>query len=128
MENKGEIIIYNGEDNSTQIEVKFESDTVWLNQYQLEELFQSSRTNVVEHIKNIFFDGELIENSTCRKFRQVQSEGKRLVSRDIEHYNLDVIISLGYRVNSKRGTQFRIWASQRLKDYLVKGYAININQ
>jgi len=117
--------IYTTPDNQTQINVKFDGDTVWLNQYQLAELFQGSRTNIVEHIKNIYKTGELDENSTCRKFRQVQKEGKRIVERQIDHYNLDVIISVGYRVNTKRGIQFRQWATQRLKDYLVQGYAIN---
>ena len=120
-----EIEIYKDKDNQTQIEVKFEEDTVWLNQAQLADLFKGSRTNIVEHIKNIYKTGELEELSTCRKFRQVRKEGKRSVERQIDHYNLDIIISVGYRINSKRGTQFRQWASQRLKDYLVNGYAIN---
>lgn len=120
-----EVIIYQSSDSQTQIDVKFEGDTVWLNQQQLAKLFKGSRSNIVEHIKNIYKTGELNENSTCRKFRQVRKEGKRTVERQVDHYNLDVIISVGYRVNSKRGTQFRQWATQRLKDYLVKGYAIN---
>ena len=120
-----EIEIYKDKDNQTQIEVKFEEETVWLNQAQLAGLFKGSRTNIVEHIKNIYKTGELEEASTCRKFRQVQKEGKRNVERQIDHYNLDIIISVGYRINSKQGTQFRQWATQRLKDYLVKGYAIN---
>ena len=120
-----EIEIYKDKDNQTQIEVKFEEETVWLNQSQLAGLFKGSRTNIVEHIKNIYKTGELEEASTCRKFRQVQKEGKRSVERQIDYYNLDIIISVGYRINSKQGTQFRQWATQRLKDYLVKGYAIN---
>ena len=120
-----EIILYQTSDNKTEIEVKFDGETVWLTQYQLVELFQGSRANIVEHIKNIYKTAELDEDSTCRKFRQVQKEGKRMVERQIDHYNLDVIISVGYRVNSKRGIQFRQWATQRLKEYLVKGYAIN---
>ena len=120
-----EIEIYKDKDNQTQIEVKFEEDTVWLNQVQLADLFKGSRTNIVEHIKNIYKTGELEEVSTCRKFRQVRKEGGRNVERQIDHYNLDIIISVGYRVNSKQGIQFRKWATQRLKDYLVKGYAIN---
>lgn len=125
MVNNSEVIIYESPDHQTQVEVKFEDDTVWLNQNQLAELFKGSRTNIVEHIKNIYKEGELDEVSTCRKFRQVQIEGKREVKRNIEHYNLDVIISVGYRVNSKQGTQFRQWATQRLKDYLVTGYSLN---
>lgn len=125
MENKGEIIIYQTADHQTQIEVKFEEETVWLTQYQLVELFQTSRSNLVEHIQNIYKDGELDEKSTCRKFRQIQMEGNRKVSRNIDHYNLDLIISVGYRVNSKRGTQFRQWATQRLKEHLMQGYTIN---
>lgn len=120
-----EIIIYQIEDNQTQVEVRFEQDTVWLNQYQLADLFQTDRTSILKHLRNIYTTEELSEKSTCAKFAQVQQEGKRKVSRDILHYNLDAIISVGYRVNSKRGTQFRQWATQRLKEYLVDGYAIN---
>lgn len=120
-----EIIIYKTTDNETEIEVKFDNDTVWLEQGQIVELFQSSKANISEHIKHIFSEEELSPVATVRKFRTVQTEGKRQVSRELDHYNLDLIISIGYRVNSKRGTQFRQWATQRLKDYLVKGYAIN---
>jgi len=120
-----EIIIYQSTDNDVQIEVQFENETVWLNQYQLAKLFDGSRSNIVEHIKNIYKTKELDEKATCRKFRQVRKEGKRMVERDIEHYNLDVIISVGYRVNSKQGIQFRQWATQRLKEHLVQGYTIN---
>lgn len=125
MANKGEILIYESQDHQTQVEVMFDEETVWLNQSQLAALFKGSRANIVEHIQNIYKEGELDEVSTCRNFRQVQLEGKREVKRNIEHYNLDVIISVGYRINSKQGTQFRQWATKRLKDYLVKGYAIN---
>jgi prophage maintenance system killer protein len=120
-----EIEIYKGKDNQTQIEVKFESDTVWLSQAQLVALFGSSKANISEHLSNMFESAELDTESTVRKFRTVRREGKRNITRNIDHYNLDVIISIGYRVNSKRGIQFRQWATQRLKDYLVKGYAIN---
>jgi hypothetical protein len=120
-----EIIIYQTPDNTTQIQVKFEEETVWLSQAQMIELFNSSKANVSEHLKNIFQSGELNRDSTVRKFRTVRKEGNRNVSRDIEHYDLDVIISLGYRVNTQRGILFRQWATQRLKDFLVKGYAIN---
>jgi len=119
------IEIYKINESQTEIKVQFENDTVWLNQNQLVELFEGSRSNIVEHIKNIYKSNELDEISTCRKFRQVRKEGNRQVERQIDYYNLDVIISVGYRINSKRGTQFRQWATQRLKDYLVQGYAIN---
>ncbi len=119
------IEIYKTQDGNTAIEVKLESDTVWLTQAQMAILFDSSRVNITEHINNVFIEGELDRDPTCRKFRQVRKEGSREVSREIEHYNLDVIISVGYRVKSIRGTQFRQWATQRLKDYLVRGYALN---
>jgi len=120
-----EIEIYIAADDRTKIEVRFHGDTVWLNQYQLAELFKTDRTSILKHIKNIYATKELDEESTCAKIAQVRREGKRQVKREVLHYNLDAIISVGYRVNSKRGTQFRQWATQRLKDYLVKGYAIN---
>lgn len=123
MENK--IEIYQGQDGQTQIEVKFEQETVWLTNGHLVELFLSSKANISEHIKHIFESGELDQGSTVRKFRTVQKEGKREVERERVHYNLDVIIAVGYRVNSKQGTLFRIWATQLLKDYLVKGFAVN---
>ncbi len=123
MESK--IEIYKTLDGQTEIKVNFEEDTVWLNQYQLAELFSTDRTSITKHLKNIFETGELDEFSTCAKIAQVRKEGKRQVKRDIMYYNLDVIISVGYRVNSKQGTQFRIWATKRLKDYLIQGYAIN---
>ncbi len=120
-----EVIIYALPDNSTQIDVKFEDETVWLSQSQLVKLFGSSKANISEHIKSIFGTGELSADSTVRNFRTVRTEGKREVSRNIEYYNLDVIISIGYRVNTKIGIKFRQWATQRLKDYLAKGYALN---
>ena len=120
-----EIEIYKDKDNQTQIEVKFENETVWLSQSQLVELFESSKANVSEHIKGIYKSGELDAHSTVRKFRTVQKEGKRQITREIVHFSLDTIISLGYRVNSKRGIEFRQWATQRLKDYLIKGYSLN---
>lgn len=100
-------------------------ETVWLSQQQMAELFNSSRTNIIEHINNIYFDGELDKNSTCQNFRQVRKEGKRQVVRTIPLYNLDMIISVGYRVNSKQGIIFRKWANKILKDYMIKGYALN---
>lgn len=124
MEN-GNIIIYQSEDGQTHIEVRMEDETVWLSQQQMAELFQTSRTNVVEHIKHIYEDGELQETATCRKFRQVQTEGSRQVNREIPFYNLDMIISLGYRVRSVIATHFRQWATQRLKEYIIKGFTMD---
>ena len=124
-EKQGEIVIYQAESGDTKIDVRFVDETVWLTQVQMAELFQSSRTNIVEHIRNIYEEGELDENSTCRKFRQVRTEGNRQVTREIPHYNLDMIISLGYRVKSKIATQFRRWATERLKEYMVKGFTMD---
>ncbi len=120
-----EIVIYQNEENQAQVEVRFEEETVWLTQPQIVALFDSSKANISEHIKKIFDSRELDQSSTVRKFRTVQIEGGREVSRARPHYNLDMIISVGYRVNSKRGTQFRQWATKRLKEYLVEGYSIN---
>jgi len=120
-----EIVIYQTPDHQTQVEVQFEGESFWLSQYQLADLFETDRTSILKHLKNIFATGELDEKSTCAKFAQVRQEGKRKVKREVLHYNLDAILSVGYRVNSKRGTQFRQWATQRLKDYLVQGYIIN---
>lgn len=113
--NQGDIVIYQTDEGNTKIDVHFVDETVWLTQQQMAELFQSSRTNVVEHIKNIYMEGELDEISTCRNFRQVRTEGNRWVAREIPHYNLDMIISLGYRIKSKIATNFRRWATERLK-------------
>ena len=124
-ENK--IIIYQSEDGQTQIDVHLENETVWLTQAQMAELFQTDRTSIVRHIQNIYRINELDRESTCAKIAQVQTEGKRLVTRTIPYFNLDMIISVGYRVNSKRGIKFRQWANKILKDYLVKGYAVNDN-
>ena len=121
----GEILIYQTDDGQTNIEVKIEDDTVWLTQQQMSELFQTSRTNVVEHIKHIYVEGELDEISTCRNFRQVRKEGNREVTRQIPHYNLDMIISLGYRIKSVIATRFRQWATKRLKEYMIKGFTID---
>lgn len=119
------IEIFQSKDGLTQVQVQFQLESVWLTQAQLVELFGSSKSNVSEHLKNIFESGELDEISTVRKIRTVQQEGARMVSRQRIHYNLDVIISVGYRINSIRGVQFRQWATQRLKDFLIQGYAIN---
>ena len=120
-----EIEICKAEDGKVAIDVRFEGESVWLTQAQLVDLFKSSKANISEHLKSIFQSGELDDKATVRKFRTVRKEGQREVSREIEHYNLDAIISVGYRVNSKRGTAFRIWATQRLREYLVQGYSIN---
>ena len=119
------VVIYQTKDGVTSIEVKLEGETVWLSQHQLSELFQTDRTSILRHIKNIYTTEELDENSTCAFFAQVREEGHRIVNRRIPYYNLDMIISVGYRVNSKRGTQFRIWANKILKEYLIKGFVIN---
>jgi hypothetical protein len=122
---QNQIVIYTGEDGQSRLEVKFQGETVWLTQAQLVDLFQSSKANISEHIKNIFLEGELDKNSVVRKFRTVQKEGNREVQREVEYYNLDLIISLGYRVKSKIATQFRIWATQHLKEYITKGFTID---
>lgn len=122
---QNQIEIFQGENNEINVEVKFEEDTVWLSQRQMSELFAKDSDTIGLHIKNIYNEGELERIATTEDYSVVQKEGKREVNREIVHYNLDVIISVGYRVNSKRGTQFRQWATQKLKDYLVKGYAIN---
>ena len=124
MEND-KIIIYQTEDGQTQIDVRLENETVWLTQAQMAELFETDRTSIVRHINNIYKVEELDRESTCAKIAQVQIEGKRTVKRNIPYFNLDMIISVGYRVNSKRGVKFRQWANKVLKQYLIKGYAVN---
>lgn len=119
---KGEIIVYQSDDKSTQLEVRIEEETVWLTQSQMVELFSSTKQNISLHINNLFREGELISNSVVKYSLTTASDGK---SYKTSYYNLDVIISVGYRVKSQRGTQFRIWANRVLKDYLLKGYAIN---
>ncbi|MED9904356.1 MAG: virulence RhuM family protein [Lachnospiraceae bacterium] len=123
--NNSNIIMYTTEDGLTKIEVTFDEDTVWLSLDQIAELFQRDKSTISRHIKNIFSEGELRQEATVAKFATVQTEGRRQVSRDIEYYNLDVIISVGYRVKSLRGTQFRIWASSILKEYMKKGFALD---
>ena len=125
MEENNEIIIYQSEDGETRIDVKVAGETVWLSQQQMADLYQSSRSNVVEHIKHIYEDGELDEESTCRNFRQVRLEGTRQVEREIPFYNLDMIISLGYRIRSVIATHFRRWATERLKEYIIKGFTMD---
>lgn len=124
MENQGEIILYQPDDE-VKLEVRMEEETVWLTQAQIVELFQSSKANISEHIKNIYEQEELEESSTVRDFRTVRQKGKRQVVRNLTYYNLDAIISIGFRVNSKRGIQFRQWANKVLKEYLLKGYSVN---
>ena len=125
MDSNNQIIIYQTEDGQTQIDVRLENDTVWLTQAQMAELFETDRTSIVRHINNIYKVEELDRESTCAKIAQVQVEGKRNVKRNIPYFNLDMIISVGYRVNSKRGVRFRQWANNVLKQYLIKGYAVN---
>ncbi|HCC07351.1 MAG TPA: cell filamentation protein Fic [Clostridiales bacterium] len=125
IENNTEMLIYNTVDGQTKIDVKLENETVWLTQAQMAELFQTSTQNITMHIKNLYNEGELIENSTCKEYLQVQNEGNREVKRSTKTYSLDVIISVGYRVKSLRGTQFRIWATERLKEYIIKGFTMN---
>jgi len=120
-----EIKIYKTKKGNTTIEVTLEKETVWLNEYQIETLFKTSRTSINRHIRNIYKTEELDKKRTCAIFAQVQKEGERTVTRKIKFFNLDVIIAVGYRVNSKQGTEFRIWANQLLKEYLIKGFAIN---
>ena len=125
MDSNNQIIIYQTEDGQTQVDVRLENETVWLTQAQMAELFEKTPQNITMHIGNAYKEGELEKESTCKEYLQVQQEGKRKVSRKVKYYDLDVIISVGYRVKSKRGTAFRIWARKVLKEYLVKGYAVN---
>ena len=128
MKNKtqnNKIIIYQGDNGVPNIEVRIEDETVWLSQQQISDLFQTTRENITMHIKNIYNDGELDKNSTCKDFLRVQKEGVREITRNINHYNLDMIISLGYRVDSKTATAFRQWATQRLREYIVKGFTMD---
>ncbi len=118
----GQVLIYYNPDSAADIEVRLEGETVWLTQAQMAELFQSSKSNLSEHIKHIFEEGELDEESVVRKFRTTAADGKRYL---VAHYNLDMIISLGYRVKSKTATKFRRWATERLKEYLVKGFVLD---
>ncbi|MDU1891046.1 MAG: RhuM family protein [Dysgonomonas sp.] len=123
--NRGEVIIYQTSDGVTNLDVRLEDDTVWLSQGQMAKLFETTPQNITLHIGNVYREGELEEDATCKEFLQVRQEGKRQVQRRVSHYNLDIIISVGYRVKSQRGTQFRIWANKVLKEYLVKGFVIN---
>lgn len=122
---KGEVIIYQNDDDSVKLSVRLENETVWLTQKQLAEMFDTTQQNISQHIDGILKDGELIDLATHKKFLLVQTEGNRQVKREIDHYNLDMIISLGYRVNSIVATKFRIWATERLKEYVVKGFTMD---
>lgn len=125
VDNLGEIIIYTSSDGNNKVDVRFVNNTVWLSQQQIADLFESSRTNVVIHIGNIYDEGELDKQSTCQEFRQVQKEGNRTIARNIPFYNLDVIVSVGYRIKSKIATNFRKWASERLREYMIKGFTMD---
>ena len=125
VQSQGEIVIYQAKDGLTKVECRFVDETVWLTQQQMAELFHTSRSNIVEHIGHIYEEGELDEVSTCRKFRQVRMEGNRQVTRELPFYNLDMIISLGYRVKSLIATQFRRWATELLKEYMIKGFTMD---
>jgi hypothetical protein len=122
---KGDILIYQNTEGAIKIDVQLQDETVWLSQEQMALLFGKGRSTITEHIINVYNEGELIQNRTNRKFRQVRMEGERKVEREIDHYNLDVIISVGYRVKSQQGTQFRIWATSRLKEHIIKGFTLN---
>ncbi len=121
----GEFLLYTTEDGKTRVQVRLQNETVWLSLNQLAELFQRDKSVISRHIRNIFEEGELEPASTVANFATVQNEGGREVTRDIEYYNLDIIISVGYRVKSHRGTQFRIWATQRLREYIIKGFTMD---
>lgn len=122
MEQQGEIIIYQSADGKNKLDVKLENETVWLSQSQLVDLYQTSKSNISEHIKNIFNEGELSADSVVRKFRTTAADGKKY---EVSYYNLDMIISLGYRIKSSIATQFRIWATERIKEYIIKGFTID---
>jgi hypothetical protein len=123
--NATKIIIYTSDDGRTKIDVRMEDETVWLSQAQMALLFQTTPQNITLHLRNIYAEGELTQRATCKDYLQVQSEGGREVSRKTKFYNLDAILAVGYRVRSSRGTQFRQWATERLREYLVKGFTMN---
>ena len=128
MENKSQIIIYQTQDGLTKIETRLDDETVWLTQEQIAALFEKGRSTITGHIQNVFKEGELDEKVVCRDFRHTTKHGAiqgNTQDTTVKYYNLDVIISVGYRVKSQRGTQFRIWATQRLREYIVKGFALN---
>lgn len=122
---RGEILFYQTDEGNTKVEIRLENYTVWTTQAGIAELYGTSSQNITMHIKSIYSEHELDEEATCKHYLQVQKEGKREVRRNIRHYNLEVILAVGYRVRSSRGTQFRKWATERLKEYLVKGFVMN---
>ena len=124
-EPRGELLLYQTQDGRTRIQCRFESETVWLSQALIAELFQVTPQNVTIHLRNLYAEGEVTEAGTCKEFLQVQREGSRRVSRGVRHYSLDAILAVGYRVRSDRGTQFRQWATARLGEYLVKGFTMD---
>lgn len=125
MQNNNAIEIYISDDGQVKLDIKLDAETVWMTQVQIAALFDTSTDNISLHLKNIYQEGELQEMATTEDFSVVRQEGNRQVNRTLKHYNLDAVLSVGYRVSSARATQFRIWATQRLKDYLVQGYALN---
>ena len=127
MDNKNEVLIYEDKDGKTCVDVKFSDEDVWLTKYQLADIYKTTRQNIEQHINNIYNDNEL-PKSTCKKFLQVQKEGIREVKRSVDHYNLDMIIALGYRVQSDIAVRFRIWATQRLHEYIQKGFTMDDNR
>jgi hypothetical protein len=122
---RGELLLYQTQDGRTRVECRFEDDTLWLSQALMAELFQTTPQNIVSHLKNLYEDGEIREAATCKDYLQVRFEGDRQVRRSVKHYNLDAILAVGYRVRSPRGTQFRQWATERLREYLVKGFTMD---
>lgn len=128
MEEKNEMLIYKSEDGNIKVDVLFTDETVWLTQKRMAELFQTTPQNITLHLKNIFEEGELQEDATCKDFLQVQQEGNRTVNRKSKFYNLDAVISVGYRVNSTKATQFRIWATKALKEFIIKGFVLDDNR
>lgn len=121
----GEFLLYETEDGRSRVECRFAEDTLWLSQAMLAELFQTSPQNITLHLKALYAEGEIVPEATCKSYLQVRSEGERKVRRNVRFYNLDVILAVGYRVRSARGTQFRRWATERLREYLVKGFTLD---
>ena len=122
---QGELILYQSEDGLSEVQLRAEDGTVWLSQSEIAELFQTTPQNITQHVKALYLEGELVESATCKELLQVRFEGARDLKRSIKLYNLEVILGIGYRVRSTRGTQFRLWATTRLRDYLVKGFVVD---